>query len=293
MALLFFGHHTTTKETHKMKTKENIKTILAIIFSLFMGNELIMLLGLLFPKQIHAILPSNANIRSFIVELIGALISVGLIFLFRKTHVLKISGKGMKEGLICGVPLIILYSLVLLLGLSEIPGKTLIPAVEIALIFIRFILIGVAEEGLFRGVIQELFMDIFGKNTRKGILLSIVFASTLFGLNHFQNLIAGVNLLIVLVQVASAIASGLLFGAIAFRSGRIIWPMVLIHALIDASGFVYGGMLWGVSDVDSINSLDPRSLIMIPIFVGIYIFLMRKSKTESVVNEGISAEALV
>ena len=63
-----------------MKTKENIKTILAIIFSLFMGNELIMLLGLLFPKQIHAILPSNANIRSFIVELIGALISVGLYF---------------------------------------------------------------------------------------------------------------------------------------------------------------------------------------------------------------------
>ena len=128
-----------------MKAKDNIKTIMAIIFSLFMGNELILLLGLLFPAQMNAILPSNANIKSFIIELIGALISVGLIFLFYKTHVFRISGKGMREGLGCGAFMIVLYSLILLTGLIELPGKTLIPAVEIVLFIFRCILIGLAE----------------------------------------------------------------------------------------------------------------------------------------------------
>ncbi len=68
--------------------------------------------------------------------------------------------------------------------------------------------------------------------------------------------------------------------------------MVIIHALVDASGLINSGALWGVSDVDSVNSLDPISLIMIPIFIGIFIFLMRKSKTEPAVKTNNTAAAL-
>ena len=275
---------TNRKGETEMKTKNNIKKLLAVIFSLFMGNGLLILLSKLIPDQMNAILPENANIRSFAVELTGSLISIGLIILFHKTHVLKISGKGMKEGLICGLPLIIIYGLILALSLSELPGKTLIPATEIIFVAFNWILIGIAEEGLFRGVIQELFMDIFGRDTRKGVFLSIICAGSLFGLNHFQNLLAGVTLPMVLIQVISSMAAGLMFGAVAFRSGRSIWPMVMIHALVDASGFIHGGQLWGASEVDSVNSLDPRSLIMIPVFIGIFIFLMRKSKTDALIH---------
>ncbi len=271
-----------------MNTKKNLTKILAIAFSLFMGNGLLVVLKALFPAQMNAILPSNGNYRSFVVEVISALISIGLIFLFKKTNVLKLNGKKFKEGLICGLPLFITYSLLMIVGLSNLPGKTLIPAAEIVIVIIRWFLIGVAEEGLFRGVIQELFIDIFGSNTRKGIILSIVCAGAVFGFSHFQNLRAGVGLPFVLIQVASAIASGLMFGAITYRSGRSILPVMLIHSLIDAASFTYIGMLWGASDVDSVNSLDLRSLIMIPIFVGIFIFLMRKSKTDALVNAGKS-----
>ncbi|SMC68404.1 hypothetical protein SAMN06296952_2214 [Oscillospiraceae bacterium] len=263
-----------------MKTKNNLRKILAIVISLFLGNGLLLSLGLLFPKALAAILPADPFVKSFIVELIGALISIGLIFFFHKTHVLKITSSGMKEGLGCGLPMLILYGLFLLLGISNLAGQTLIPTWQITLFALRCILIGVAEEGLFRGVIQELFMDIFGKDTRKGVMLSIFCAATVFGLNHFQNLIAGVTLPAVLIQVLSAVAAGLMFGAIVFRSGRIIWPMVIVHALVDGSSFIYSGILTGASsDVDSVNSLNPVNLVMVLVFAGIFFFLMRREKT--------------
>jgi len=263
-----------------METKTKIKKILAILFSLFMGNLLIPLLSKLFPNTMLSILPSNGTVRSFVIELIGAVISIGLLFLFHKTRVLKITAKGLATGLICGLPFIVAYGLLMLLGLLNIPGKTLIPTFEIVLVVFRWFLIGISEECLFRGAVQELFMDIFGSKTRKSVILSIVCTAMVFGLSHFQNLFAGVKPSIVLVQAANAAALGLVFGAITFRSGRSVLPTVLIHAFIDGAGFLYHGMLWGASTVESINALSVGSLILIPIYTGIFIFLMRKSITD-------------
>ena len=72
--------------------------------------------------------------------------------------------------------------------------------------------------------------------------------------------------------------------AIKFRAHGSIWPSIIIHALIDASGFIYGGMLWGGTEVDSVNSLDPKGIIMIPILIGMAIFLMRKEKIQGLVR---------
>ena len=275
-----------------MNTKNNIRKILAIVFSLFMGNGLLIALQAVFPTQIKAILPANGNYRSFVVEVIGALITMGLIFLFKKTNVLKITGKGLGTGLFCELPLLITYTLMILLSLLDLPGKTLLPTLELVLVISRWFLIGLAEEGLFRGVVQELFMDIFGSKTRKGVMLSIICTATVFGLNHLQNLLAGVSLTFVLIQVANAIALGLVLGAITYRSGRSILPVVLIHALIDGASFINSGMLWGASDVQSINGLDLKSLVLVPIFVGIFIFLMRDSKTPELVSAGKSEKAM-
>ena len=51
-------------------------------------------------------------------------------------------------------------------------------------------------------------------------------------------------------------------------------------------------MLWGASDVDTINRLDLRSLVLVPIFAGIFIFLMRKSKTPELVSANKAAKAI-
>ena len=44
-------------------------------------------------------------------------------------------------------------------------------------------------------------------------------------------------------------------------------------------------MLWGGTEVDSVNNLDPRGILMIPILIGLAIFLMRKEKTNKLIQE--------
>ena len=267
-----------------MNTKDKIKKIIAIIFSIFIGVFLITVLNSLFPAAVSGILPSNDNIRFFVIELIRTIISLGLLFLFHKTRVLKITGKGLATGLICGLPFIILYGYRMLSGLWDIPVDFLIPTSEIIFVVFGWLLIGIFEESLFRGVVQELFMDIFSSKSRKSVILSIVCTSTLFGLSHFQNILTGASPLNGLFQAANSAAFGLIFGAITFRSGRSVIPAALIHALIDAANLVQNGMLLGAPVVVSINVISVYSLSLVPILIGIFIFLMRKSVTDPLIQ---------
>lgn len=268
-----------------MNPRENIKKILSIIIALFLGNYLLIILCRIFGKQLLALIP-NENYRSFAIQAVSAVLTVLCMFIFKKTGVIRFNAKVLKEGFFSSLVLIIIYSLLLFFGLSKIPGKDLIPASEIICCIMNWILIGVAEEGLFRGVIYELFSDIFGKTTRKGVMLTLTASSVLFGLCHLTNLFApGISYPMVAIQVATATATGLMFGAIRFRSYGSILPSVFVHALIDASGFIWGGMLWGGTEVDSVNSLDIRSLAMIPILAGTAFYLMRKSKTDVLIRE--------
>ena len=173
----------------------------------------------------------------------------------------------------------------MLLGFSKYSGNQLISKSEIICSVLNWFLIGVAEEGLFRGIVHELFADIFSKTSRKGVYLAIVVSSVVFGLCHLTNLFApGISVAAVMLQVVSAMAMGMVLCAIKFRSQGSIWPSIVLHALIDASGFIHGGMLWGGTEVDSVNGLDLRGILMIPILIGLAIFLMRREKTKDLVQ---------
>ena len=267
-----------------MNKGNNVKTILFIALSIFISNYLVMIMGKVFKNQILAILP-NYYYRTFAVQLVQAFMTVALIIIFHKTKVFKFNGKVLKEGFFCSLPLIITYTLIMLLGFAKNSGNQLISRPEIICSVLNWFLIGLAEEGLFRGVVYELFADIFGKTTGKAVYLTIVASSVVFGLCHLTNLFApGISVAAVLLQVASAIAIGMVLCAIKLRAHGSIWPSIIIHALIDASGFIYGGMLWGGTEVDSVNSLDPKGIIMIPILIGMAIFLMRKEKIQGLVR---------
>ena len=262
-----------------MNNNFRIKKILSIINALFIGDFLFIIISHLFKSQFHALIP-NSNILSLVCQVITAMLATVCVLMFRKTKIYMLNGKALKEGFFTGLPLIITYSLLLFGSLTDIPGKTLIPAIEIVCVVLEWILIGVAEESLFRGVVYELCSDIFGSSSRKGVYTTLIVSSLIFGLSHLTNLLApGISGISVVYQVVSAIALGFLLSAIKYRSGGSIWPVVFIHALIDGSSFVTGGMLWGETQVSTINGLNPLGLIMIPIFIGIAVFLMRKSKT--------------
>ena len=259
-----------------MNTGKKVKNILFIALSIFISNHLIIILGKVFKDQFFAILP-NYYYRTFAFQIVQAFLTVALILIFHKTSVFKLNGKVL--------PLIITYSLIMLLGFSKNSGNQLISKPEIICSILNWFLIGVAEEGLFRGIVHELFADIFVKTTRKGVYLAIAASSVVFGLCHLTNLfVPGISVAAVVLQVASAMAIGMVLCAIKFRSHGSIWPSIVLHALIDASGFIYGGLLWGGTEVDSVNNLDLRGVFMIPILIGLAIFLMRKEKTNNLIQ---------
>lgn len=78
-------------------------------------------------------------------------------------------------------------------------------------------------------------------------------SSIIFGLMHVLNLLYGADFLATLLQAAYAGAMGFGFAAVTLRTGP-IWPLIVIHALIDFAGFVTAGstLMTSMTSTDTI-----------------------------------------
>jgi hypothetical protein len=94
------------------------------------------------------------------------------------------------------------------------------------------LVIGFAEETLFRGVIFEALRI-------RGSVVAVVGSSLLFAATHALNALGG-DPIHVMVQIATALGVGVAFGALRIRMGTIV-PLILVHAAIDFVGFTSSG----------------------------------------------------
>lgn len=92
------------------------------------------------------------------------------------------------------------------------------------------LLIGFTEEAIFRGLMLTALRA-------RGMWTAVIITSALFGGSHALNLLSGKSGAEILIQVGYALAVGFAFAAVALRTG-LIWPLVLVHALIDFSSFL-------------------------------------------------------
>jgi membrane protease YdiL (CAAX protease family) len=119
---------------------------------------------------------------------------------------------------------------------------------EVAFYFVLAALIGFSEEAIFRGLILRAIAP-------HGFWKAAVVSSLLFGLAHSLNLLGGANPLYTLLQVGYTLAIGFGFAAVALRT-RVLWPLVIIHALIDFASFLasHGVISAGVTSLDLVIS---------------------------------------
>lgn len=89
------------------------------------------------------------------------------------------------------------------------------------------LLVGLAEEYIFRGLLLSLFLKLFHKN----VYGSVIASSTLFGLLHLINLKA-LSIGYVSSQVLFAMAIGIIFGTIYVKTNN-LGIVILLHALRD------------------------------------------------------------
>ena len=84
------------------------------------------------------------------------------------------------------------------------------------------------EEMFFRAYLYNRLIDLFGQE-RTGIILALVIQAVLFGLGHTYQGLTGV--------LDTALA-GLLIGLLYLQARRNLWLPILVHGIIDTTGFL-------------------------------------------------------
>jgi membrane protease YdiL (CAAX protease family) len=105
---------------------------------------------------------------------------------------------------------------------------------RIGIFLVVSLLVGFVEEGIFRGMmVRALYV--------KGIWTAAVMSSVLFGLAHSVNIVLGENIQAVALQlVYTTTIYGFASAAIVIYTGT-LWPIVVIHSLIDFVSWLQAG----------------------------------------------------
>ena len=115
--------------------------------------------------------------------------------------------------------------------------------------------IGLAEETLFRGIIQNSLHDFFGEKNVGSVRAAIIIQAFVFGGVHLINYFTGSSDLgSAIIQILSATGMGFLFGAMYYCSGKNLWVPVIFHAFGDFRGLVHSGSLLGKNLSDNLSS---------------------------------------
>jgi membrane protease YdiL (CAAX protease family) len=118
---------------------------------------------------------------------------------------------------------------------------------QIVIFFIAaFFLTGLSEEALSRGLFVRVFLP-------HGRWQAVLIPAVLFGVGHIaQSLGPEMALQDNLVQIANALISGILVGAVRLRVNN-IWPLIILHTLEDLffglSGFAGPNAIYGLADI--------------------------------------------
>ena len=168
-----------------------------------------------------------------------------------------------------------------ILGILSLIGKDIfqVDSSNVFLLLVACLMVGFAEEFVFRGLLLPLFLKKY-QSHKKGIFLSIFFSALFFGFSHLINLSVNDNIPQVIAQVIFAVFMGIFFGAVLLKTNKLI-PIAITHGLINF--FFLFGTLPAISDnpeianttqslSDQISGAIPAIIIFFPLLiVGIII----------------------
>lgn len=97
--------------------------------------------------------------------------------------------------------------------------------VQIAFFALYTLVVGFAEEAIVRGLMLRTLRP-------KGLMQAVFLSSLIFGLMHLANLMMGTDLGSTITQVIYATLIGIAFAG-TLEAGGSIWPLIIIHALVD------------------------------------------------------------
>ena len=209
-------------------------------------------------------------------EAVGLAVALLLLARTGRLDLLHRRGCGFLNGMLVGMyPLFFIgYTTVGTLAFGR-PDTPLLPLPRILTFMLNMILVGVAEELVFRGIIAKTLLERYG-TARAGVWKACLVSGVLFGAAHLSNLL-GSEPFGVLMQCVFAGSLGVLFAAIYFRTGN-LWVLVFLHGAQDAASLLAGG-LYGTENMSTaVSSYDSTMLLSVLVYLIPTFFLLRKKK---------------
>ncbi len=227
---------------------------------------------------------SNRYLAEFLVRFKNAVTAVvGAIILKQLWIYYRADAALLKKGWTAGILDLIVTLFVLIAFLLSKPSITAGP-LDILFLVLELICVGIHEETLFRGLLQNAFHDFFGEDTGGHVVLAVVCAGLLFGAVHLTNALKpGVSIGDAAIQAVSVCGTGIFYGAVYFRTGKNLWYNALIHGIHDGAVFLLQGALSG-ADSSVIISQASQSNNMVTgigqsvLYAAVGLFLLRKKK---------------
>lgn len=214
---------------------------------------------------------------------------VVMLILMKKKKVLTSKGNGILCGMLAGG--LMIYAAVGSListmfmtvdenGMSQytMPTGLKFGSEQVWLILAILLSAGICEELMFRGVILNALRDCFGRDTFKGTVGAIVTSGVLFGCLHFINLLSGMSMQAVLIQVVAVSGMGAFMGAVYCRCGN-LKVLILLHFLMDICVLLPESMMNGTDLIEAMDDTmaNPAKLMGVVLYGGVTAFLLRKS----------------
>lgn len=221
----------------------------------------------------------------FIIESIWALVVLIIMLLSKNSYVFTEKKENFFKAIKLGLPMLGISILCFIGNLSSLIETELPVIINLVLFCLS---IGIAEEFLCRGWIQNEFIERFA-STRKQVIYSIILSALLFGGMHITNALYGQSLFDTLIQIAQATSVGVLLGAIYYRTKN-IWSVVFLHGFYD-----FALMLGSANVIKECTSLTPStpvalysiftSILIIAFYILSSIILLKKSKINEVLEK--------
>lgn len=167
-----------------------------------------------------------------------------------------------------------------LLGISTFINKDLssININNLLLLLIACLMVGFAEEFIFRGFLQPLFIKKY-LSRKSGIFLGLLFPALFFGASHLLNLTVNDNIPQVIGQSIYAVFIGFFFGVALLKTNKLI-PLAITHGLINFF-FLFGSLpnLNSITDIDTEIKIDTTlteqiSISIVPFFIFLPLFIV-------------------
>lgn len=260
---------------------KNIKDISPGIFAIIA----LVSIGIIVLLPIDTIL-IRMKLSDFHSEYIGLTIKMAFIFvisysIIKKVKIESITGLSSKYDwkfrYLNSIPVYLI-----IIGILSIISKDLtqIHIGDALLLLFACLTVGFAEEFLFRGLLQSLFLKKY-LSRKNGILLGILIPAIIFGLFHLINLTKNDNVIAVLIQVVFATFIGLFFGALVLKTNKII-PVAVTHGFVNFSFST--AFLPGIKTVEETGFSILPIILTLPLLI-IGLFVVKKIKKEDVLKK--------